>query len=48
MMVQLSDYVRAGEVLPIEGVRYAIASAKHKLQKGRHQVDVELERVEMT
>ncbi len=47
MVVQLSDYTRAGEILDVKGIRYVIESAKHTLKKGRHQVSVELERVEM-
>lgn len=47
MIVQLPDYIRAGEVLEVESARYVIETATHTLQKGRHNVSVEVERIEI-
>ena len=46
MPVQLADYTRAGDVIDLDGSRYMVESAAHTISKGRHMVNVELERVE--
>ena len=47
MPVQLSDYTRAGEILTVEGIRYVIETSSHTIKKGRHMVNVDLERIEV-
>lgn len=46
LQVQLSDYTRAGDVLPIENIRYVITSSAHTIEKGRHSINVEVERID--
>lgn len=47
MVVELSDYTRAGDVIDIDGTQYAIANAAHSIKKKRHTVSVEVERIEI-
>lgn len=48
MVVELSDYTRAGDILYVDEVSYLITSAQHEIKNGRHSLTVDLERIELS
>lgn len=44
---EITDYTRAGEAITVDDAEYEITSSQHTIEKGRHKVTIELERIEL-
>ena len=46
IQVRVADYTRAGDCVCVDKIWYQVISAQHDIEKGRHSVTLELERID--